>query len=87
MNSVRQHMWYLVPEPVILCLLDDILSENEMKKVADALVALPTPRYFPPGKPNLQPAVAIVTDILPSLTAFVTVRSWLLFQLFRLDTS
>ena len=87
MDSVRQHMWYLVPEQFIPRLSDEMLSENEKKKVTDALVALPAPRYFIQGKPNLQPAVAIVTDMPPSLASFVTTRSWLLFQLFWLDTS
>ncbi|KAG0692923.1 hypothetical protein GWK47_027709 [Chionoecetes opilio] len=46
--DVRRHMWYLVPEQVILCLFDDMVSDKEKKKVADALVALPAPRYFAP---------------------------------------
>ncbi|KAG0719634.1 hypothetical protein GWK47_050101 [Chionoecetes opilio] len=85
-DSVRRHMWYLVPEQVILCLFDDMVSDKE-KKVADALVALPAPRYFAPGKPNLQPVIRLLTDTRPSLAVFVTERSWLLFKLFRLDTA
>ena len=87
LDSVRRHMWYLVPEQVILCLFDDMVSDKEKKKVADALVALPAPRYFALGKPNFQPVIRLLTDTRPSLAVFVTERSWLLFKLFRLDTA
>ena len=55
--------------------------------VASALVALPAPRYFAPGKPDFRPVIALLTDIRPQLSVFVTERSWLIFKLFGLDTA
>ncbi|KAG0725522.1 hypothetical protein GWK47_038490 [Chionoecetes opilio] len=60
LDSVRRHMWYLVPEQVILCLFDDMVSDKEKKKVADALVALPAPRYF--ARESQIPATWLLTE-------------------------
>lgn len=87
LDSVKRHLWYLVPEQVVLCLFDDDVPAQEKRQVADALVALPAPRHFAPGKPDFQPVVKKLVDWRPSLSVFVTSRSWLLFKLFRIDTA
>jgi hypothetical protein len=85
LDSVCRHLWYLTSELVVLSLFDDGVPNEEKNEAARALVDLPAPRFFTPGKPNFQPVIALLTERCPSLAAFITPRSWLLFKLFKLD--
>ena len=38
LDSVKRHLWYLVPEQVVLCLFDDDVPAQEKRQVADALM-------------------------------------------------
>jgi len=85
-DSIKRHLWYLVPEQVVLCLFDPDVSFNEKSEVATALLAHPPPPVFHPGKPNFQPVINLLEGDRPSLSVFVSERSWLLFKLFGLNT-
>ena len=80
--SVLSHLWYLVPEQVVLCIFGDKVPDNKNKSVASALVEHPAPRFFAPGKPNFQLVVSLVVQVC----LFVTEISRLMFKLFDVDT-
>jgi hypothetical protein len=83
-RSVRRHLWYLCPELAVLGLFDDELSEYEKEKMALQLTQTPCPAAFQtgkPGQPNFDPIAAHLTAERPSLSMFITDRSWLVFHL------
>ena len=90
LTSMRRHLWYLCPELVILALFDELTSYDEKQILATMLLNTPRPNVFATGKPG-QPAFNSVARLLtndkPSLGAFVTERSWLLFSLLGSQTN
>lgn len=90
-NSLTNHLWYLCPELVVLSLFDEAVSDQQKSAVAQAILQHPIPAHFAPGKPGgrkfeqvspiLQDFITRRTPVVPSLSAFVTERSWLLFHL------
>lgn len=82
--SVRRHLWYLSPELVIFSLFDDKVSAYEKKLMANAIVRIPRPQVFAPGKPSqpdFDPIAVNLTQHRPPLASFVSPRSWLFFHL------
>ena len=88
--SFERHLWYLTAELVVLSLASEEVPASELKKLASALVSVPRPESFSPGKPVFprkgftQDHTIWVNDNLPSLSIFVSERSWLLFNLLDL---
>lgn len=82
--SLRRHLWYLCPELVVLSMFDDHTPLEEKQEMAIALYNLPRPQVYTtgkPGQPNFDPVGVHLLDVKPSLAAFITPRSWLLFHL------
>ena len=79
----------MTPELVIFSLFDDSVSETEKKMMTRTFLQTPKPQVFAPGKPG-QPYVLPITRklrrIKPSLSTFISPRSWLLFHLIDADT-
>ena len=50
--SVRHQLWYLTPELVILSIFDNEVSDVEKGLMAHALMHIPKPHVFVPGKPG-----------------------------------
>ncbi len=87
LESVCRHLWYLIPQKVILCLVDDGVSCEEKRAVANVLLGLPAPYNLTPGKPDFRPVTNLLRDTRPCLSEFVTETSWLTFKLFREETA
>ena len=86
--SVKRHLWYLCPELVVLGLFDDELSDFEKEQMASQLLQTPRPAVYQPGKPgqpDFQPVAALLLPERPSLSVFITERSWLIFHLLDID--
>ena len=87
--STDRHHWYVVPQMVVLSLFDDGVPNQEKAEIAAALLASPRPNVFPPGKPGqpaFSPQIRLLARAKPSLSVFVTEKSWLLFHLIEADT-
>ena len=84
-NSAKRHLWYLRPEQVILALFDPGTSEQEKEALAAALRSFLRPDVFEKGKPDFRPVLDKLTDDKPSLSVFVTERSWLVFHLLEVS--
>ena len=88
--SFERHLWYLTAELVVLALASEELPEQELKLLATALVSVPRPESFTPGKPAFpgpgftQNDDLWTNDNLPSLSSLVSERSWLVFDLLKL---
>ena len=81
---MRRHLWYLTPELVVLALFDDGLPEEDKQQMADTLLNTPNPAVFNPGKPaqpNFDPVAAHLGPVKPSLSDFISERSWMIFTL------
>ena len=52
LESVRRHLWYLTPQLVVFCLLDDKVPTIEKGAVAYVILQTQQPQAFPPGKPG-----------------------------------
>ena len=90
---MERHLWYLTSELIVLALASDELPESELKKLATTLISVPRPETFTPGKPVFpgprftQNDTIWTNDNLPSLSSFVSDRSWLMFHLLELGLS
>ena len=85
--SFEGHLWYLTAELVVLALASEEVPAAELKNLATTLDSVPRPESFFPGKPVFpgpgftQNNTIWVNDNIPSLSTFVSERSWLLFNL------
>ena len=79
-ESIRNHLWYLTGELVVLALFDDELSQIERQEMASKLLTYPRTIAIPPGKP-LFPVDMMTGNVAPGLRAFVNEKSWLLFNI------
>ena len=83
-SSVKRHLWYIVPELVVLALFDDEVLNDEKQVMATTLVSIPRPAHFTPGKPGhpaFRPVIDLLSEEKPSLGVFINERSWLIFHL------
>ena len=83
-KSIQRHLDYLAEELVVFSLFDPDLPESEKSLVGRKLFGAIRPDTFPPGNPRL-PVVIWPKEGFPSLSSFVGPRSWLLFDLLKLD--
>lgn len=87
--SAYRHLWYLVPEMAVLALFDDNVSHPEKTELKTTLSTFPKLPVYPPGKPG-HPAfnaqINKLTRAKPSLSTFISDRSWLLFSLIDANT-
>ena len=77
-------LWYLCPELVVLALIDDHTTIDDKQLMAVTLCNTVRPQNFDtgkPGQPQFDPIVTKLTEEKPSLAAFITECSWLLFEL------
>ena len=78
--SYKNHLWYLTSELVVFSFFDEELSDIERQKMAAKLLTIPRPAVFPAGKPVF-PVDLVADDVAPSLDAFISEKSWLLFHI------
>ena len=72
----------------MLALFDDDTNQQEKQQIATALINTPRPAQFAtckPEQPDFDPVFAHIGGDKPSMAAFVTDRSWLLFHLLETD--
>ena len=83
LRSMRNHLWSLAPELVVLPMFDNDVSDDEKELMAVTLLSYDQPQVFAPGKPA-QPDFGPVADKLgndrPALSQLISECSWLLFE-------
>ena len=71
-------------------MFDDSVSHAEKSALATAILSYPKPQRFAPGKsgqPTFNLQISKHTCQKPSLSVFVTERSWLMLHLIKADTA
>ena len=79
--SIKRHLWYLMPEHVFLSLFNPMVSIDDKQLLAVTLLSHSCPEHdvFQPGKPDFQtPLLALNSEEIPSLSAFLTKDTWFL---------
>jgi hypothetical protein len=79
--SIKRHLWYLMPEHVFLSLFNPMVSIDDKQLLAVTLLSHSCPELdvFQPGKPDFQtPLLALNSEEIPSLSAFITKDTWFL---------
>ncbi len=82
------HMWYVSEELVVLALADSDYDMDMRSQLAARLLATARPGVFRPGKPEMK--VHLLRNQqpdTPQLYQFIGEHSWLLFELFQLDST
>ena len=84
MQSCYRHLWYLVPQTVVLALADSGLSNIQKESMAAKLHSLER-KKIEMGKPVF-PFIDLsgLADDIPDMASFVTSDSWLVFDLLGL---
>ena len=79
--SVKRHLWYLMPEHVMLSLFDNSLSNDDKQLLAVSLLSFASPDRYSAGKPNVDGVLDILQahEKPPPLSVFVNSNSWFLF--------
>ena len=83
LNSMKNHLWYLVPELVVLAMFDSKVSYEEKQLMAVTLLNTHRPAAFAtgkPGQPCFHPVIDKLEDDRPPLSVFISERSWLIFD-------
>ena len=79
--SIKRHLWYLMPEHVFLSLFNPMVSIDDKQLLAVTLLSHSCHVHdvFQPGKPDFQtPLLALNSEEIPSLSAFITKDTWFL---------
>ena len=77
-QSLSNHLWYLVPELVVLAMFDTSVSDNEKLLMSITLLSFDCSQIFAPGKPGqsgFQPVANILELEKSSLSQFITKHS------------
>jgi hypothetical protein len=83
-KSISRHLSYLTEELVVFSLFDDLLNYAEKTMIGKRLYHIDRPRNILPNKPKF-PAIVWRDDEKPLLSSFVGSKSWLLFNLLKLE--
>ena len=87
MQSCYRHLWYLVPQTVVLALADPGLADVEKEGMARKLHSLERKKIVS-GKPEFPQIIFRGEDItLPEMSSLVSSDSWLLFDILGLTGS
>ena len=79
LQSCSRHLWYLVPQTVVLALADPDLSSYQKEGMARKLYSLER-NEIETGKPTF-PYIALSGSDIPDMSSFVTSASWLSFDI------
>ena len=84
LQSSYRHLWYLVPQTVVLALADPSLSNIQKESMATKLHSCER-KKIEMGKPDF-PYIDLSgsNDDIPDMSSFVTSDSWLVFDLIGL---
>ena len=77
-QSLSNHLWYLVPELAVLAMFDTSVSGNEKLLMSTTLLSYDCSQKFAPGKPGqsgFQPVDNVLELEKSSLSQFITRRS------------
>ena len=85
LQSCTRHLWYLVPQTVILALFDPDLSSGQKEGIASKLFCMER-KAIGTGKPVF-PYIALSGSEIPDMSTFVTSDSWLIFDFLALTES
>ena len=89
LNSIRRHLWYLMPEHVFLSFFDPMITIDEKQVLAVTLLSYNCPELdeFQPGKPDFKtPLLALKCDDALNcenrayMPYFITKDTWFLFS-------
>ena len=83
-NSISRHLSYITEELVVFLLFDDSLNYAEKTMIGKRLYHTDRPRNILPNKPKF-PDIVWRDDEKPLLSSFVGSKSWLLFNLLKLE--
>ena len=87
MEVIKRHLWYITPQAVTLALADTKMKDEEREELAKTLHSQPR-EHISTGKPEF-PILDWSGHTLerPRLATLVTPKSWLIFQLLKLQGS
>ena len=86
LQSCYRHLWYLVPQTVVLALADQGLGSSQKERMAVKLHSLER-NTIVGGKPTFPYIDLSNPDDIPDLASLVSSESWLLFNLLELNGS
>lgn len=82
LQSCTRHLWYLVPQTVVLALADPHLSSSQKEAMARKLYSLDR-NVIDTGKPVF-PYIDLSSGDMPDMSDLVTSSSWVIFDLLHL---
>ena len=81
--SLLRHLSYLTEELSVFSIFDCDLGYDCRSDIATTLLSYPKPPFFPTGKPTFPDKDMLSND--PEIKSFIGPRSWLLFDLLRME--
>jgi len=82
LKSIKNHLWYLTEEGVVLAIFNEEIDENTRWLMVQRLLSFNRPASFMPGKPKMP---KVNDNNVQHLFDLIGSRSWLLFDLLGLQ--